>query len=31
MKEKGAVLIGIAAELRRIIGSPAETGLCLVA
>jgi integrase len=31
MKEKRAVLDGIAAELRRIIGEPAETGLRLVA
>jgi hypothetical protein len=27
MKEKRVVLDGIAAELRRIIGTPAETGL----
>ena len=31
MKEKRAVLDGVAAELRRIIGEPAETGLRLVA
>ena len=31
MKEKRAVLDGVAAELRRIIGKPAETGLRLVA
>jgi integrase len=31
MKEKRAVLDGVAAELRRIIGEPAETELCLVA
>jgi integrase len=31
MKEKRAVLDGVAAELRRIIGCPAETGLRLVA
>jgi integrase len=31
MKEKRAVLDGVAAELRRIIGWPAETGLRLVA
>ncbi|MEH2611759.1 hypothetical protein V1293_004048 [Bradyrhizobium sp. AZCC 1693] len=31
MKEKRAVLDGIAAELRRIIGKPAETELRLVA
>ena len=31
MKEKRAVLDGVAAELRRIIGQPAEAGLRLVA
>ena len=31
MKEKRAVLDGVAAELRRIIGEPAETELRLVA
>jgi hypothetical protein len=31
MKEKRAVLDGVATELRRIIGWPAETGLRLVA
>ena len=31
MKEKRAVLDGVAAELRRIISSPVETGLRLVA
>ena len=31
MKEKRAVLDGVAAELRRIIGEPAEAGLRLVA
>ena len=31
MKEKRAVLDGVATELRRIIGEPAETGLRLVA
>jgi len=31
MKEKRAVLDGVAAELRRIVGWPAETGLHLVA
>ena len=31
MKEKRAVLDGVAAELRRIIGEPTETGLRLVA
>ena len=31
MKETRAVLDGVAAELRRIIGWPAETGLRLVA
>jgi integrase len=31
MKEKRAVLDGVAAELRRIIGEPAEAGLSLVA
>ena len=31
MKEKRAVLDGVAAELRRIIGKPAETELRLVA
>ena len=31
MKEKHAVLDGIAAELRRIIGEPAGAGLRLVA
>jgi integrase len=31
MKEKRAVLDGVAAELRRIIGKPAESGLRLVA
>jgi hypothetical protein len=31
MKEKRAVLHGVAAELRRIIGQPAETELRLVA
>ena len=31
MKEKRAVLDGVAAELRRIIGKPAESELRLVA
>jgi hypothetical protein len=31
MKEKRAVLDGVAAELRQIIGARAETGLHLVA
>jgi integrase len=31
MKEKRAVLDGVAAELRRIVGWPAETGLRLAA
>ena len=31
MKEKRAVLDGVAAELRRIVGWPAETGLRLIA
>jgi len=31
MKEKRAVLDGLAAELRRIIGEPGETELLLVA
>ncbi|WP_439374818.1 hypothetical protein [Bradyrhizobium sp. DASA03120] len=31
MKEKRAVLNGVTAELRRIVGKPADAGLRLVA